>query len=189
MKPYYTPLLFLFLSLTMCAPAQRVQAKTPSAQASPSRQERKQILRYYIRVCRLTYRIRDVQNTENGLLTNDFLWSYPVWQKKMRLQVGYMHTLKEEAKSLKPPPSCQSTNRDLVTCLTLLETAFLKNYQAQTTPNKETDKANAFAAEGAKAAAKAGDFEDKFLAALQGIQTRYDLADTHQFTDWTTTAM
>lgn len=126
MKPCYTPFLLLFLLLTVCAPAlcspaQRARAKTPSAQASPSKQERKQVLRYYIRVCRLTYRIDDVQRAENGLLQHPSYWLPPsVWSKKRRLQVSCVHTLWEEAKSLKVPAVCQPANQDLVASLTLL---------------------------------------------------------------------
>ncbi len=195
MKPYsYTKILFLFLLFALCTPALCTPAKskrpdTASIQASQRKQEKKQILSYYIRVCRLTDRIRNVQSIESGLLLHPSYWSYPVWSKKMRLQVDYMHTLKEEAKSLKPPPACQAVNQDLVASLTLLETAFLKTYQAQTAPIRERAKAEVFAAASGKAAAKSQAFERKFLAALGGIQTRYHLPDTYQFTDWPTTAM
>lgn len=195
MKPHsYAKLFLLLLLLTLCAPAlcapaKSVQPKAASAQALQRKQERKQILRYYIRVCRLTYRVRDVQSIESGLLLHPSYWSYPVWSKKMRLQVGYMHTLREAAKSLKPPPACQPANQDLVASLTLLETAFLKTYQAQTAPIRERAKAEVFAAASGKAAAKSQEFQRKFLAALRGIQTRYHLPETYQFTDWPTTAM
>ncbi len=196
MKPHFHTTLFSLLFLltlcapALCAPAKSVRPAAASAQASPSKQERKQILRYYIRVCRLTYRIVDVQRAENGLLQHPSYWlPLSVWSKKMRLQVDYIHTLREEAKSLKPPPACQPTNQDLVACLTFLETAFLKTYQAQTAPIKERAKAEAFAATSSEAGAKAHTLESKFLAELQAIQTRYHLPDTYHFTDWATTAM
>ncbi len=196
MKPYCTPLLFLFLLLTMCAPAlyapaQRVSTKTPSAQASPSKQERKQILRYYIRVCRLTYRIDDVQRAENGLLQHPSYWlPLSVWSKKMRLRVAYVHTLREEAKSLKPPPACQPANQDLVASLTLLETAFLKTYQAQIAPNEARAKSEIFAREATEASEKSKVFQYKFLKAIYLIQARFHMPiNRYNVTDWPTAAM
>jgi len=136
MKPYsYAKLFSLLLLLALCAPALCAPAKskradTASAQALQSEQERKQILRYYIHVCRLTDRINAVQRAENELLQHPSYWGSN-WPKKMRLQVAYVHTLREAAKSLKPPPICQPANQDLVTSLTFLGTAFSKVYQSQ----------------------------------------------------------
>lgn len=196
MKPYfYSKLFSLLLLLTLCVPALCTPAKskradTGTAQASQSKQEKKQILRYYIRVCRLTDKINVVQRTENNLLQHPSYWG-SLWPQKMRSQVAYVHTLREAAKSLKPPPICQPANQDLVASLTLLETAFLKVYQSQMAFNQSRDvKGKALSKEEEEASAKSKAFQYKFLGAMRVIQKRYQMPiNRYNVTDWPTAAM
>lgn len=197
MKPHsYTTLFSLLLLVALCAPALCAPAKskrpdTASVQASQSKHERKQILRYYIRVCLLTQRIYDVQSAESGLLQHPSNWSYPIWQKKMRLQVAYVHTLKEEAKSLRVPTVCQPANQDLVASLTLLEVAFSKAYQSQMAFNQSRDvQGKALSKEEEEASTKSEVFQYKFLGAIRVIQKQYQMPmNRYNVTDWPTAAM
>ena len=197
------PLFFFLFALwvpALCAPAKSVRADSASAKAL----QRKQVLRYYIPVCLLTQRIRYVQITENDLEKNPQKWFIPypydprhpndnVWARKMRDQIVYIHTLRQEAKRLVAPAACQPANQDLAASLACLEVAFTKSYQAQTQDvhvKGEDDAATALRLEGSAAADKSLDFQDKFLFAIEALQDQFNLPIArYNVTDWPCAAL
>ncbi len=194
---------FLFASCVpaLCAPAKSVRADAASAKAL----QRKQVLKYYIPVCLLTQRISYVQLTENSLLQHPSQWYTPqhpydpqhpndnVWSRKMRAQILYIHTLRQEAKRLVAPPACQPANQDLAASLAYLEVAYTKSYQDQTQDvhaKGGDDAAKAFMNGATAAADKSLRFQGKFLLAIEAVQQQFDLPIArYNVTDWPSTAM
>ncbi len=199
MKPcFYTKLPILLFALcapalctpASCAPAKIVRADVASAKVS----QRKQVLHYYIPVCLLTHRISYVQRTENNLLQHPSMWYNPkrpkddVWSRKMRAQVLYVHQLRQEAKSLTVPAVCRPANQDLVACLSYLEVACSKLYQAQMVTDRT--RGELLANEGEEASAKSKVFQAKFLDAIGTIQQRFHMPmSRYNVTDWPSASM